>query len=166
MTPAGDRLALLADTADVTEVLYEYCRRVDENRQHDVVELFTADAVYDHGHGRVFRGRARLAELFRALDDNQATSHHLSNVSVRFPAGDVAHADSYVYAYHRRRASGDEVHLWGRYADVLVRAGASWRISSRALLAAAERGVAPDEGWPSRYQLIARHDHVRERYGM
>jgi hypothetical protein len=162
----AERLGRLVATADVTGVLHEYCVRVDENRQRDVLDLFTDDAVYDHGHGRVYRGRSRLAELFRALDDNVATSHHLSNVTVRFPADGLAHADSYVYAYHRRRGSGDEVHLWGRYADILVRTGAAWRISRRALFAAAERGVAPDEGWSSRYQLITRHDSETDRRRM
>lgn len=158
MSPAAERLSRLVETADVTAVLYEYCSCVDANRQRDVLDLFTDDAVYDHGHGRVFEGRARLGELFRALDENVATSHHLSNVTVRFGADGMAYADSYVYAYHRRRVSGAEVHLWGRYADKLVRDGASWRIRNRTLLAAAESGVAPDAGWPSRYQLITRHD--------
>jgi ketosteroid isomerase-like protein len=156
MTADDSRLARLLDEADVTRVLYDYCDLVDANRQADVLDLFTDDAVYDHGHDRVFRGRAGLADLFRALDDNVATSHHLTNVRVRFSHDDEAHAHSYLYAYHRRRASGDVVHLWGRYADTLVRAGGSWRLRSRALLAAAEQGVAPDSGRATRYQLIDR----------
>jgi 3-phenylpropionate/cinnamic acid dioxygenase small subunit len=156
MTAPDSRLARLADEADVTRVLYDYCALVDANRQADVLDLFTDDAVYDHGHGRVFRGRTGLAELFRALDDNVATSHHLSNVRVRLSHDDEALADSCLYAFHRRRATGDVVHLWGRYADTLVRAGGSWRLRSRALFAAAEQGVAPDPGWASRYQFIDR----------
>jgi ketosteroid isomerase-like protein len=157
MTDLARTIAGLVDVADVTRLLYDYCEYVDANRQADVLDLFTDDAVYDHGHGRVFRGQAELAELFRALDANDATSHHLSNVSVSFTAEGAALCRSYVYAYHRRRESGAEVHLWGRYVDTLVRVGLSWRIRSRSLLAAAERGVEPDPGWSSRYQLIARH---------
>jgi ketosteroid isomerase-like protein len=151
-----DPVRRLAVEADVTRLLYDYCALVDANRQGEVLDLFTDDAVYDHGHGRVFRGRAALAELFRALDDNVATSHHLSNVRVRLSHDDEAHAHSYLYAYHRRRATGDVVHLWGRYVDTLARVDGSWRIRSRALLAAAEQGVAPDPGWATRYQLIER----------
>jgi ketosteroid isomerase-like protein len=157
VTDLARTIAGLVDVADVTRLLYDYCEYVDANRQADVLDLFTDDALYDHGHGRVFRGRAELAELFRALDANDATSHHLSNVSVSFTAEGAALCRSYVYAYHRRRESGAEVHLWGRYVDTLVRVGLSWRIRSRSLLAAAERGVEPDPGWSSRYQLIARH---------
>jgi hypothetical protein len=153
MTDGTDRLLAVAD---VTAVLYEYCTLVDANRQADVVGLFTDDGRYDHGHGRVYLGRAELAELFRALDDNVATSHHLSNVEVRLADPATAHARSYLYAYHRRRTSGAEVHLWGRYVDVLVLVGPSWRIRERTLLAAAEGGVEPDPGWSSRYQLIER----------
>ena len=156
MTAPDVRIARLLDEAEVTRVLYDYCALVDANRQADVLDLFTDDAVYDHGHDRVFRGRAGLTDLFRALDDNVATSHHLSNVRVRFSHDDEAHAHSYLYAYHRRRTTGDVVHLWGRYADTLVRAGGSWRLRTRALLAAAEQGVAPAPGWATRYHLIDR----------
>jgi 3-phenylpropionate/cinnamic acid dioxygenase small subunit len=148
-------LARLLDTAEVTRVLYEYCELVDANRQADVVALFTANAVYDHGHGRVFTGQAQLTQLFQALDDNTATSHHLSNVVVSFVDDDTVASRSVLYAYHRR-ASGQVVHLWGRYVDTLVRVGPSWRLRSRSLLASAEAGVDPDPGWPSRYQLIPR----------
>lgn len=146
----------MADVYEVTQLLYEYCVRVDANRQRDVLDLFTEDAVYDHGHGRVYVGRTRLAELFAAVNGNEATSHHLSNVMVTFSDADTAHSYSYVYAYHRRAGSGREVHLWGRYADTLVRTPNGWRISHRRLLAAAERGVDPDPGWTTRYQLIDR----------
>ena len=150
--PLGDLVA----EAQVTRLLYDYCALVDANRQPEVLDLFTDDGVYDHGHGRVFRGRDGLAELFRALDDNVATSHHLSNVRVRLSHDDEAHADSYLYAYHRRRGTGEVVHLWGRYVDTLVRVGGAWRIRRRALLAAAEQGVAPDPGWATRYALVTR----------
>jgi ketosteroid isomerase-like protein len=164
VTTGDDAVARLVATAEVTRLLHEYCVQVDANRQEAVLDLFTDDAVYDHGHGRVFRGRAQLAELFRALDDNVATSHHLSNVSVRPSHDGAAHAHSYVYAYHRRR-SGDVVHLWGRYVDTVARVGASWRIRRRTLLAAAEQGVPADPGWATRYQLIDRVGRDPDRYG-
>ncbi|WP_433045897.1 nuclear transport factor 2 family protein [Dactylosporangium sp. CS-033363] len=151
-----DELERLVAEAAVTRVLFDYCDLVDANRQADVLELFTGNAVFDHGHGRVYRGRAELARMFRSLDDNLATSHHLSNVRVTVAGSEHARADSYVYAYHRRRLNHDTVHLWGRYADTLVLRDGRWLFASRALLAAAEDGVPPDAGFASRYALIAR----------
>jgi 3-phenylpropionate/cinnamic acid dioxygenase small subunit len=152
--PGGaELLELIGRERAVTDLLYRYCDLVDANRQAEVVELFTADAVYDHGHGRVYAGHAALAELFGALTGNSATSHHLSNVRfVHLESGMIA-CNSYVYAYHRRATSGDEVHLWGRYDDLVAQRDGEWRFVRRALLGAAERGVEPDAGWSSRYAL-------------
>lgn len=140
----------------VTEVLHAYCALVDANRQADVVGLFAPDAVYDHGHGRLFRGADELAVLFAALDDNDATSHHLSNIRLRQRTDGTVAAHSYIYAYHRRRGSGAEVQLWGRYDDVLEAAGQTWLFRSRRLTGAAERGVPPDPGHTSRYERAER----------
>jgi 3-phenylpropionate/cinnamic acid dioxygenase small subunit len=146
-------LGLMVRERAVTDLLHRYCELVDANRQSEVVELFTADAVYDHGHGRLFQGQADLTRLFSSLTDNAATSHHLSNIRfVHLEPGLIA-CTSYIYAYHRRAASGEEVHLWGRYKDLVILQTGGWRFQRRALLGAAERGVAPDEGWSSRYEL-------------
>jgi 3-phenylpropionate/cinnamic acid dioxygenase small subunit len=144
------------EIAGITDLLHEYCELVDANRQAEVIALFTEDAEYDHGHGRLFRGRAELAELFAALDTNDATSHHLSNIRIRLTGTTTASCRSYVYAFHRRAGSGTEVHLWGRYDDLVERTSSGWRIRRRRLTAAAERGTVPDPGRSSRYQLIPR----------
>lgn len=150
---AVDRLVLVDE---VTSTLLTYCNLVDANRQGDVLDLFLDDATYDHGHGRIYTGRSELAQLFAQLDANDATSHHLSNVQVQLLDGGTATSWSYVYAYHRRSGTGQVVHLWGRYADTLVRTADVWRFRTRTLLAAAEGGIAPDPGWSTRYQHIER----------
>jgi hypothetical protein len=152
----------LTGMADVTYVLHRYCDLVDANRREDILALFAPEATFDYGHGKIFTGRQELSALFAGLDQNEATSHHLSNITVTFDNPDTARSHSYIYAYHRRRADGRLVHLWGRYDDVLVRrpvpgpAGELWAIQRRALRGAAEHGIDPDPGWPSRYELIAR----------
>lgn len=168
-TSAGDELAelraavaRLTDEAAVTRVLYRYCDLVDANRQADIVALFTPEATFDYGHGQVYTGQEALRGLFSNLDRNDATSHHLSNVTITFDDADTARSHSYLYAYHRRRGTDHLVHLWGRYDDVLVRrehpgpGGELWAIAARALTGAAELGIDPDPGWPSRYPLIER----------
>lgn len=137
---------------ELTELLHRYCALVDANQQQDVVALFEPDAVYDHGHGRVYRGHAELCNLFGALDSNEATSHHLSNIGFSHRDDGTVASSSYVYAYHRRVGTGETVHVWGRYEDLLVATDDGWRFRRRALLGAAESGVAPDEGWNSRYE--------------
>jgi hypothetical protein len=116
-------LGRLRERDAINGLLLLYCELVDGNRQADVLNLFTEDATYDHGHGRVFTGRAELASLFAQLDLNDATSHHLSNVHIELEPGQAGRASSrsYVYAYHRRTGSGQVVQLWGRYHDSLVK---------------------------------------------
>lgn len=151
-----DGLDRLRAHAEITDLLYDYCELVDANRQVDVVALFTADAVYDHGHGRVHGGTEELRALFAALDSNESTSHHLSNIRITVTGPDSATCRSYVYAFHRRIENGHEVHLWGRYTDEVERSTGRWLFRRRSLTAAAERGVAPDPGFATRYALIAR----------
>jgi len=79
----------------------------------------------------------------------------LSNIRVQLDDDGTAVCRSYVYAYHRR-TGGQDVHLWGRYHDRVVRDGDRWLISHRRLLAAAERGVDPDPGHDTRYALMPR----------
>ena len=62
-----DLLQRAADEAAITRLLYAYCDAVDANRIDDIVALFTADAVFDLGYGRVYTGLAELARVFGQL---------------------------------------------------------------------------------------------------
>jgi ketosteroid isomerase-like protein len=152
----------LVDQTAIGRVVYRYCEFVDANQPDDIVSLFTDDARFDYGYGRIFTGHDELRKMFGGLDGNEATSHHLSNVVVDFIDSDTARCHSSVYAYHRRRESGHLMHLWGRYEDVLVRRaepdgrGDTWALQQRALRAAAEEGVEPVAGLPTRWELIGR----------
>ena len=138
-------------------LLYDYCDAVDANATADIVMLFTADAVFDFGYGRIFTGTAELTQLFRGLDGYAATSHHLSNVVVDFVGPDTARCRSRVYAFHRAAGSGEPVQLWGRYADVVTRGpDGRWTIAQRRLRAAAEMGAPPEFGRPGRWEPIPR----------
>jgi len=147
-----DLLETLGRERAVADLIYTYCELVDALRLDEAVGLFTEDGVYDHGHGRVYQGHAALARLFDELTGNSATSHHVSNLRFEhLPSGLIA-CRSYVYVYSRR-LSGEEVHIWGRYDDLVTAQGDTWRFVRRALLGAAEKGVRPDEGWSTRYAL-------------
>jgi ketosteroid isomerase-like protein len=153
----------LADEAAITRVLYDYCDHVDANRTDAIVALFSDDGVFDFGYGRIFSGAAELSRLFRGLASYEATSHHLSNVVIDFEGPDLAHCRSHVYAFHRRADRGSPMHLWGRYADIVVRrrdddpASPAWVIRQRRLRAAAESGTEPEAGLLTRWEPIPRN---------
>lgn len=153
------RIHRLESRAAIQRLLFRYCELVDRNEQDGVVGLFTDDAVFDYGLGRVQRGTEELRVLFSNLDANEATSHHLSNLGVELSHdGRTASSTSTLYAFHRRRADGQEVHLWGRYIDDLVLTDVGWRLSHRRLRAAAEKWVPPREEGAAAYERIGRRD--------
>ena len=151
-----DLLQRVADEAAITRLLYAYCDAVDANRTEEIVALFTPDAVFDLGYGRVYTGPAELARLFSQLDFYRATSHDLSTLVIDFDDDDTARCRSHVYAFHLRTDGGAPVHLWGRYTDVVVRAGGTWAIAGRQLRAAAELGAPPARGRPGRWEPAER----------
>lgn len=158
MTMDGDaraRLAALEQREAIADLLSAYCELVDDNDPDGIVALFAPDGVYDYGFGRVFQGHVALRELFTRIDDNAATSHHLSNVRVSLDAPGTAQARSVVYAHHVRR-DGTTYELFGRYRDELIDDGTGWRFRRRSLRTAAERGTEPAEGLPSRYERFPR----------
>jgi ketosteroid isomerase-like protein len=151
-----DLLQRAADEDAITRLLYAYCDAVDANRIDEIVALFTADAVFDLGYGRVYTGLPELARVFGQLGLYRATSHDLSTVVIEFDDDDTARCRSHVYAFHLRADDGAPVHLWGRYYDVVVRAGGTWAIARRKLRAAAELGAPPAPGRPGRWEPAER----------
>jgi ketosteroid isomerase-like protein len=139
----------------IANLLSDYCDRLDRFDLDGVVALFTPDGAYDFGFGRVYAGADRLRELFSRVGVYRATSHHISNVHLSVE-GDKARARSALYAYHVRAADGSEVHVWGQYADDLVRVDGRWRIARRALRVAHEKGTLPEDGRPSLYEYLPR----------
>jgi|ERR1700722_12870689 len=142
------------DRVAITRLLCAYCDAVDANQTEEIIALFTAEAVFDIGYGRIYTGHAELATLFRQLDRYRATSHDLSTVVIDFDDDDTARCRSHVYAFHLRADDGAPVHLWGRYRDVVVRTDGEWAIARRRLRAAAELGATPADGRPGRWEPI------------
>ncbi len=151
-----DELQRMLDKEAITAVLHGYCRHVDLAHPGEVAALFTVDCLFDYGHGRVFEGREALGALLAdRLGAYENTSHHLSNVAVDID-GDEAHAESYIYAFHRSAGGGDAVHVWGRYYDRLVRTDAGWLIAHRRIRSAGSEGFAVPEGQATPFERIDR----------
>ncbi len=129
----------LLDKAEITDLIHAYCYHFDRAEADAVVALFAEDAVIDYGPNvppmkgadafrpMISRG---LAELFAA------TSHHVSNIAIRFDGPNAAKSICYLYAWHRYQDEGRESELWGQYHHDFTRTGAGWQISRLVLRAA------------------------------
>lgn len=145
---------MTSDEQQVLNLLSDYCWLVDRRDVGAVVELFTPDASFDLGLGRVHRGWDELRVLYDRLDAYVATSHHCTTPRLDL-AGDAGRVRSAMYAFHRR---GDlsEMHLWGAYLDEVVRTGDGWRFAARSLRASAEKGTVVEQGNPSAFEVLPR----------
>jgi uncharacterized protein (TIGR02246 family) len=132
----------LADRQAIAELVHAYCLHFDDNRPEEVAALFTDDATVDYGpelpaivgaDAIAARIAVGLAEIFAA------TSHHVSNLQVRFDGPDAATGVAYLYAWHRYRDGSPDGELWGRYHHRYVRTAEGWRIAELVLRAAGSK---------------------------
>lgn len=124
--------AELLDRQQITQLIYEYCRTLDEMDLDGLVGLFTTDCVVDYGpEPRLHSaGAAALREDLTRMWRWARTSHHSSNVQVEFVDDDTATACSYVLAWHEAQ-DGTTATMMGQYHDRLVRTADGWRIAHR-----------------------------------
>ena len=128
----------LTDRAAITDVLHAYARLVDERDFTAVATLFTDDCVAEYGirETDTMRSSAAVADwLTRMLADGTPTSHHISNVQIRFPDADHAESICYVHAWHGAPGTAAGPVILARYVDSLERTRAGWRIAHRRMLA-------------------------------
>ena len=119
----------LRDLRAIEQLMVRYADRIDANDPEGAAACFAEDGVGKYWGD--FRGRKEIAaRLAKILDLFSATSHHLSNVSIRLD-GDRATAMSYVYAFHRMADTNDPMHYWGRWVDRLVRTDEGWLFAER-----------------------------------
>lgn len=149
----------LIDRHQITDVLIEYCSALDRMDLPRLAALFTEDAQVDYGPDERLRSDGR-AELQRSLERMwrwSRTSHHLSNVQIRFGDDGSATAVSYVLAWHER-PDGSTATIYGQYLDRFVHLPAGWRIAERRMLMnGCDEGftvninrferIPPPEGW-------------------
>ena len=126
-------LRQLADRVAVHDVLMRYTRGIDRRDWELVRSCYHNDAYDDHA---AYQGdRDGFVEwVARSLPHFEYTMHFIGNQLIEVD-GDVAHAESYCVAYHRRAATGDEPEqdlIMGlRYVDRLERRNGEWRIAHR-----------------------------------
>ena len=152
MSSAADVQAL-SDRLDIADVLYEYARCIEERDFAGAAAKFTKDCVADYGQ----RGTDQLhgpaaveAWIGGALQHVTATSHHISNVTVRLEGTDRAQVVSYLMAWHQVPAPVTPT-VYGRYVDTFARTPDGWRIAARKVVA---HGVAGFEGSQVQFHML------------
>ncbi len=138
----------------VTETLLDYCHFLDEKRLDDFASLFAEDCIFEEGY--VYEGRAQVREVVgKIVTGFTRMSHHLTNIRVWSTGPCEAEALSYIYAWHER-PGGDQIEIWGRYADTLRDEGDRWRFRQRVVQVQGFKGIdelkimrVPQAGDPS-----------------
>lgn len=124
------RLQTMLTERDILNLMIRYADRIDANDPIGSAACFAEDGV-GHYWGEFVGREAIAARLAGILDQFLCTSHHLTNWIIDID-GDRASAQSYVYAFHRRRS--DELPFWvsARWVDQLVRTpNEGWRFARR-----------------------------------
>ncbi len=121
----------------VRRTVATFCLRVDEYDMPGLADVFTVDCRVDYGPGRggPLAGRAAVvARIARGQAEFRRTHHQLGQSVVDLD-GDLAHAITYVTAWHEDWEGGvSEVRL--RYLDDLRRDDdGRWRILRRDVVA-------------------------------
>ncbi|HET9938559.1 MAG TPA: nuclear transport factor 2 family protein, partial [Gaiella sp.] len=107
---------------DPARTLFDYFERIDAQDPAGAVANFTEDATAEVMTGKFLQGRDRIGRaLGRILVAYERTSHHATNLRWDEDGDGRITLWSYVYAYHRMKATGATWHLWIRLRDVFVR---------------------------------------------
>ena len=107
---------------DPARTLFDYFERIDAQDPAGAVANFTEDATAEVMTGKFLEGRDRIGRaLGRILVAYERTSHHATNLRWDEDGDGRITLWSYVYAYHRMKATGATWHLWIRLRDVFVR---------------------------------------------
>ncbi|MEP1230564.1 MAG: nuclear transport factor 2 family protein [Litorimonas sp.] len=126
----------------IRNVIYNYCRAIDERRFDDVMKSFSVDATIKHGS---YNGAAKdfIGFLSNVLNKMDVTLHNLGGIIVTFEGNDLAHSHATFSSFHRM--SGDHAQVgpvvtngvetdWivaGRYRDTLRLIKGEWKIIDR-----------------------------------
>ena len=135
----GSTLQGLIDREAIAGLIRAYCYHFDRNEPDAVAALFTPDALVDYGpEAKTLHGIAAIrAGVASGLTNIfAATSHHVSNMDIRFDTADSAQGICYLYAWYRYRSGAPDGELWGQYHHVFRRGPEGWKIARLTLKAA------------------------------
>ena len=138
----------LADRAEITDVMYRWCRAADRRDWDEIRRVFHPDAIDNHGPfiGGVEELVAWMADRHRTITFSM---HLVSNILIEFATTDSALVETYIFATLRYSAEGKaalavfageaasasneatDSFAWARYIDRFERRNGAWRIARR-----------------------------------
>lgn len=144
--PGTTDLEALVARQQIADVIYRYARGIDRLDFDLVRSCYHADAYDDHG---AFAGTVEefIAAAATFLARWTATQHFMGNMLIELD-GDVARAETYAVAYHRREdadGNGKDDVMGIRYVDRFEKRDGAWKIGYR-VVATEWRRVDPVVG--------------------
>ena len=125
--------SVLEEKEAIRDVLSAYCFYVDNGEFDKWADLFTEDGVFDAGALSKVQGRTAIKEFISKAvprkGEGPARKHCTMNSMIRVQ-GTEAQADSYIIVV-REGEQGIMTSLAGRYEDLLVKQGETWRFKVR-----------------------------------
>jgi ketosteroid isomerase-like protein len=124
----------LLDRARIADTIYAFCDYCNSGDVEGVVSLFTEDGIFDLGGGATHNGRGELTDMFTdrfAL--YTTTTFNCSGVRLVRYDGSTAETHTYLYGVHDAADSDRQMHVWGRYEDIMVNESGVWRFQRRDL---------------------------------
>jgi hypothetical protein len=140
----------LADRAEITDVMYRWCRAVDRCDWEAIRDVFHPDARDDHGlyKGGVDGLIAWLSERHKTITRSM---HQVGNMLIEFTSQDTAVVETYLFAMQRYTPEGAQTRaaitggadvgadsfdlfMTGRYVDVFERRNGRWKIRERTVV--------------------------------
>ena len=117
----------------IRETLARYAHFADTGRFAELADLFTADGALEIDGRPPLNGRPAILEFLTSTKQSLSSTlkrpyirHHVSSITIALRSPDEAEAASYFLAMTERGPDH-----WGRYRDVLVRAGEDWLFRQR-----------------------------------
>ncbi len=127
------RLEAAADRAEISDLIYRYCRAMDRIDHEQGYAIWHEDGLADYGPD-FFQGSGRgfidwVCETHKHLD---AHSHQISNIVIEVN-GERAGSEAYVTATLRMNRDGKHMQMtvWGRYIDQWSKRSGRWGIDKR-----------------------------------
>jgi hypothetical protein len=128
-----DTVRELKDREEILALKYRYCRAADA-LDHDVMlESFTPDCHIDFYPDSELGKASSVEELRVFFEQAQepvlSSSHHVSNVDIRFLTSDLASLHCYLYSWQRFKGYPEvaDCHRWARYEEEWIRTAQGWK---------------------------------------
>lgn len=125
--------SVIEEKEAIRDVLSAYCFYVDDGEFDKWADLFSEDAVFDAGPQGKMQGRAAIRDFIAKAvplkGEGPARKHCTMNSMIQLN-GTEAKVDSYIVVV-REAEQGIMTSLAGRYEDLLVKQGDTWRFKVR-----------------------------------